>query len=486
MSGAPVQTDDVTYEAATGGALGKKGIGWAIFEFARNPYYNVIVIGLYAPFFARSVVGDPVQGQSMVSLTITIAAMVMALCAPILGSMIDKGGLMKPPVALCFAILALTATGLWFVKPGDSGAVQLGMFLMALGYVVYSIVELFHNAMLPMAGQPKALPLISGLGLGLGNLAGLSTLTLFGVFLTSPEVPIFGLEKEAFEEYRIVGPLIGLWMVVFVLPFFLWMPDIVKTPERGWSRAAASTLLGKGGPFGLISKAASYTVDMFRIYPNIMRYLVGRMLYADGIGALLTIGSVYVGGFLGWSGTQLIAYNVLGGIAAVCGAFLGGVLDRWLGPKRAIQFELTTLICILVLQLSVTPDSILFGLFPAGHLVWEGGLFPTLSDVTYLALVIPVALMLTACISSSRYMLVHISPPDQIGQFFGFYAMAGSVTLLLGPGMVYVMTTLSGSQRVGVSAIGLLFLAGLWIISGVKAGKTPTYINRKETASQQS
>lgn len=481
MSGAPAQIDDAAYEPATGGAFGKKGIGWGIFEFARNPYYNVIVIGLYAPFFARSVVGDPVQGQSMVSLTITIAAMVMALCAPILGAMIDKGGLMKPPVALCFAILALTAAGLWFVKPGDGGAVVLGMFLMALGYVVYSIVELFHNAMLPMAGEPKALPLISGLGLGFGNLAGLTTLTLFGVFLTSPEVPILGLDKSNFEEYRIVGPLIGAWMIVFVMPFFLWMPEIAKTPERSWGRAASSLLLGKGGPLGLISKATRYTVDMFKTYPNIMRYLVGRMLYADGIGALLTIGSVYVGGFLGWSGTQLIAYNVLGGIAAVCGAFLGGMLDRWLGPKRAIQFELVMLITILILQLSISPSSLLFGLVPAGHVVWDGGLFPTLSDVAYLALVIPVALMLTACISSSRYMLVHISPPDQIGQFFGFYAMAGSVTLLLGPGMVYVMTTLSGSQRVGVSAIGLLFVAGLWIVSGVKAGKTPTYLQDRET-----
>ncbi|MEM8636429.1 MAG: MFS transporter [Pseudomonadota bacterium] len=472
----PMVTGDAPREEVTGGPLGKKGIGWAIFEFARNPYYNAIVISVYAPFFARSVVGDPVEGQSMVSLAITIAGMIMAICAPILGTLVDKGGYRKPPVAMALGTLGLTTACLWFVRPGMDGAVPLGMALMATGYVTYTIAELFHNAMLPMAGRSKALPMISGLGLGLGNFGGLSTLILIGVFLTNPEIPVLGLDKETFQEYRIVGPFIAAWLVIFVLPFFLFMPDINKTADHGWRKAARATFSSERGLPGLFMNGINYTISMFRTYPNIMRYLVGRMLYADGITALLTIGSVYVGGFLGWSGTQLIAYNVMGGIFAVLGAFLGGFLDQRLGPKRALQIELSFIIALLLFQLSITPDSLLFGLIPAGHVIWEGGLFQTLSDVVYILLVIPVALMLTACISSSRYMLVHIAPPDQIGQFFGFYAMAGSVTVFLGPGLIYVMTTLSGSQRIGISMVGVLFIVGLWVISGVKADKTPEHM----------
>ena len=122
MSGAVPDLDDTEYEPATGGAFGKKGLGWGIFEFARNPYYNVIVISLFAPFFAKQVVAAPgiaearaalgpgevlspealdalqANGQTVVSFMIAAAGFIMAFCAPLLGSMIDRGGYLKPPL----------------------------------------------------------------------------------------------------------------------------------------------------------------------------------------------------------------------------------------------------------------------------------------------------------------------------------------------------------------------------------------------------
>ncbi|MEO1475844.1 MAG: MFS transporter [Pseudomonadota bacterium] len=91
-------------------------------------------------------------------------------------------------------------------------------------------------------------------------------------------------------------------------------------------------------------------------------------------------------------------------------------------------------------------------------------------------MLIPASMMLGALITSSRYMLVHIAPPEQIGRFFGFYAMAGSVTVWIGPGLVALMTTISGDQRIGMSGLGMLFIIGLIIILGVKADKTPEHM----------
>lgn len=476
MSGAIPPVEDATYEPATGKALGKKGIGWAIFEFARNPYYNVIVISLYAPYFSKFVVGDETQGQAMVGWTIAIAGIIMAVIAPILGSLIDTGGRRKAPTFLALSVLGITAFCLWFVEPNLPNAVIIGMVLMATGYCAYTVAELFHNAMLPMAAKPTSLPVVSGLGISLGNFGSILFLVLLSIFITGTDTPLFGLDTENGETSRISGPLVALWLAVFILPFFLLMPDIKKTPERSWRRAARTSFVGKGGIGGLLSNGFSYVKDMFRVHPNVMRYLVGRMVYADGIAALLTLGSVYVGGVLGWGANQLVLSGIVGGLCAVFGALVGGFVDQAFGPKRSIMIELTGIIILLTVQLSITSDALLFGLVPAGYDVWEGGPFPRLSDLTYLLLLIPVSMMIGAVITSSRYMLVHIAPPESIGQFFGFYAMAGSVTVWIGPGLVALMTTLSGDQRIGMSGLGLLFVVGLIIISGVKADKTPEHL----------
>ena len=463
-------------DAGTGSALSLKGISWAIFEFARNPYYNVIVISLYAPYFAKFVVGDETEGQAIVGWTIAIAGLIMAFAAPVLGSLVDTGGTRKPPVFAALATLGVTSAFLWTVEPGLPGAVPLGMALMATGYVAYSVSELFHNAMLPMAARPSSLPVVSGMGISLGNFASIVFLILLAIFITNTDTPLFGLDPNTGETSRVSGPLVAMWLAVFIMPFFLFMPDIKRSPERSWRGAVRRSFGGKGGPIGLVRSAVRYVREMFRLNPNVMRYLVGRMVFADGVAALLTLGSVYVSGVLDWDDGQLVLAGIVGGLCAVFGALFGGLMDQRIGPKRSLMFELSAIIVILTLQLSITDSALFFGLIPAGQEVWPGGPFPRLSDLAYIGLLVPASMLLGAIITTSRYMLVHIAPPAQIGQFFGFYAMAGSVTVWIGPGLVALMTTLSGDQRIGMSGLALLFVIGLWIISGVKADKVPEHL----------
>ena len=202
----------------------------------------------------------------------------------------------------------------------------------------------------------------------------------------------------------------------------------------------------------------------------------------DGIAAMLTIGGVYVGGVLAWNTQQLAVYGILASFFAVIGGIFGGFLDGLLGPKRALMFELSAAILIGIFQISITQDALLFGMIPAGHVVWEGGIFETLSDVAYLLAVIPGAIFLVATISSSRYMLLHISPPEKVGEFFGFYAMAGSVTVWLGPGSVALVTWLTNDQRAGFAPVLVLLVTGLAIIATVKADKTPEHMKSQPNA----
>lgn len=473
-------------QAATGEALGIKGLAWAVFEWARNPYYNVIVIYVFTPYFANSVVGGGAAGQTVVANTIAIAGFIMAIMAPILGVIVDKGGRKKLFIFVALATMGVCSAGLGFIVPDLPGAIPLGMLLLATAYCCYTVSELLHNSLLPAAGAPAALPMISGMGLAMGNIAGV--VMLLGLMAAQNFNPWVQAQPEGIGPLS--GPIVAVWLGLFIIPFFLFMPDNLGS-LGSWRKGAVQTFTPPNfklwGAVPVLNyfwsgpiNAWLFILEKFKETPNVMKFLLARMIYADGLAVLLTMGGVYVAGVLDWSLTEVIIYGIAGSLIGALGGIVGGWLDGRLGPKRALIVELSAILVILVLQLSVTQQSLLFGLVPSGHDVWNGfgtGLFTSLSDVFYFSLIVPVAISIVACISSSRYMLVHISPPERIGEFFGFYAMAASVTVWIGPLVVSVMTAAFNDQRIGFSGVGLLFLAGLFGIAFfVDADKTPEHL----------
>lgn len=125
------------------------------------------------------------------------------------------------------------------------------------------------------------------------------------------------------------------------------------------------------------------------------------------------------------------------------------------------------MVAALLVQLSITQESLFFGAV-ANYQVWDGLVFQTLSDLTYLGLIAVVAVAATASISSSRAMLVTLAPPGRSGEFFGLYAIAGTITVWMGPLLVELFTTTFNDQRIGMGSISLLFLIGLVVLFTVK------------------
>src|SRR3954454_5385004 len=96
-------------------------ISWVLFEWARNPYVLVITVYIYATYFTRDIVGDPVRGQALWAAIQGYAGLAVAVTAPFLGAIADAGGRRKPWVA-AFAILLVASTAaLWFGRPGGDG-----------------------------------------------------------------------------------------------------------------------------------------------------------------------------------------------------------------------------------------------------------------------------------------------------------------------------------------------------------------------------
>ncbi|MCK0128165.1 MFS transporter [Erythrobacter sp. F6033] len=463
--------------------MGKTGFAWAIFEWARNPYYILIVIYIFAPYFARDIIGADLlasgeldalgpdealrtanaQGQATIASVTKWAGLIAALSAPFLGAALDRGGRLKPLLAVFLGTIALCSGMLWFAQPGGAGLpVWAIMSLLVAAYVSYTYSEVTHNAMLSVSGQPERLSMISGLGLGLGNLAAVLIFVALALLLILPGAiqwpfaePQFGMDLTTFDHARIAGPICAVWLVTFSIPFFLNAKD-PGVPGASWRAAFVSG-------FQTVLK----TLREATKYPDLMKFLIARMFYQDGMAALLALSAVYVALFLDWGFLEMLCFAIFGSAWAFLGGIFGGWLDGKVGVKNALIIEIVVMVIAFSAQLSLTQDTLFFGAMQ-NYQVWDGLVFQSLSDLTYLSLISVVAVTVTASISSSRAMLVTLAPAGRSGEFFGLYAIAGTITVWMGPLLVELFTTAFNDQRVGMASICLLFGIGLAVLLFVR------------------
>ena len=444
----------------TNGARGR--VSWVLFEWARNPYVLVITVYVYATYFSRDVVGDPVKGQALWAAFQGYAGLAVAIAAPFLGAIADAGGRRKPWV-FAFAVIFVGATAaLWFGQPGGAG---LGLFgigvAVALANVAYDGSLVFHSAMLPSLVPANRIGRWSGLGYALGNLAGIVLLVFILAFIYLPQQPLFGLNRALHEHERISGPLCAAWFALFCLPFFLW------TPDRASSRLPVREAVRRG----LASVAG--TVKSLRTQRNVAAFLLARMIYNDGLNVMLSFGGIYAAGVFHWGAVESAVYGILLSVFAALGGFLGGRLADAIGAKRALQLSITGTMLGALFSLGFAPDRLFFFIsYPIGEKFAPLPLFATAPELFYIATVMLIAVCLVATYANSRTMMARIAPSERMTEFFGLYALSGEASAFAAPAAVAFVTAASGSQQWGMAVIvGFLAvgLAGLGLVRDERA-----------------
>jgi len=469
-------SDDSQSNGRVGGLMQPAGFSWALFEFARNPYFMLIVTYVFPPYFAQYIVGDPVMGQATVADATAWAGIIGALTAPLLGAMMDKGGRRKPLMAIFVGMLAVSGLSLWFSTPGSvdaagvfhpptSGIGLYGtMMFLVLGFVGYSYSEMMHNAMLRGSGRPEALSQISGAGIGLGQAS--SALALGGLAVVGLAMPALSDASTGYLLQRGTGPIVALWLVVFVIPFFLYVPD--GSPVGGTWREAARQVFSKDGklnPGAMLVGVVRYFQGLYRQYPEASKYLLACLIFKDGIIALLALGGVLSAGVLGWGFVENVLYGIWASVfAAIGGLWLAGAMDKRFGPRKSIMVQLGMLVVMMAIALGTTQQSILYGLIPASQIVHGAGVFDSLADVFYLAMIAVVAMLAAANISTSRYMIVVLAPKDRVAEFYGLFAISSTATVWLGPFLTGWATRAFNDQRIGFSPVLLLLAIGLGLM----------------------
>jgi MFS transporter, UMF1 family len=448
--------------------IDRSGLSWAIFEGGRNPYVVLCTIYILAPYIATTVFSDPVVGQATIAGWHKYGGIIVALTAPLLGSIADKLGHRKPALLCVTASMVVAIFSLWWALPVGQGGLPIwaiGVLTAGTG-VLFAYSEVLHNSMLPVATPPASLPHVSGLGLALGNLAsvGLLIFVLWGLAFPGrvdwafiPKAPLFGLDPLQHETSRIVAPMSAIWFALAALPLFLLTKDAAPT---GINLVQAS----RDGVSGLIGAVRR----LFNTDKNAGLFLLARMLYVDGKTAILIFAGLTAAGVFQWDLLEMSAYGVILSIFAVLGGLFSGHLDAAIGAKRSVIIEISvTLVCLLIMTSQSTSQIFGFAIEP-NKAVWDAPMFRTLPELVFLGGAIIIAISITGAYASSRTLMARLAPKGMEGEFFGLYSLSGAATLWLGSLLVEVFTKAFKSQQIGLASTGILLVTGLIIMLFVK------------------
>lgn len=402
--------------------MNKKQVGaWALFDFANSVFPAVIVAVVFQVYFIEEVVGNEAgRGDAWWGRAVSLSALIVALSAPVLGAVADRAGVRKRfmmfYVAMCVTPVAL------FVTLGP-GMVVYGFVLFVLANVGFESSLVFYNAYLPDIVPKGEQGRVSGLGFGVGYLGSALGLVLALPFATT--------------TIQIVWIMVAAFFIVFAIPSFVYLPEDTEA-EMSVGRAAA---------WGLTSFKELWR-EVLR-ERELRRFLLAFFFYIDGVLTAIYMSSTLATTTFGFERDELIYLYLAIQMSALVGAFALAKPTDSLGPKRVVTG-------VLVMWIAVA-----FGVY----FVESKAAFAVLGMVAGFGL--------GSVQAASRAFMSSLIPDGRESEMFGFYALCGKSSSVIGPlifGQVALMT--GGNQKLAVMSLSVLFVVGALLLQRVQDPKT--------------
>jgi UMF1 family MFS transporter len=412
----------------------KKAVwAWALYDAGNSAFATVVMAGFFPVFFKSfwSAGADVTVSTARLGLANSAAGLAVALLAPLLGAIADRGAYKKPLLGLftfagcaATALLCATGKGLW----GPAAV------LFAAGCAAFEASLIFYDALLPSVADKGRMHGVSALGYSLGYLAGGMVFALCVLATMYPA--LLGAQPESVVRYSFL--ITALWWAVFTLPLLVYVPE-----------GRASVLKPAAAcREGLIQLRETFR--QVRQMKALWLFLLAYWFYIEGVNSVIRMAVDY-GLSLGFASGDLILALLLTQFVGFPCAILFGYLGRRWGARR----------------------SILLGIVFYGLIVIWGMLIQDKNEFYMLAAM--VGLVQGGVQSLSRSLFAGLVPQDRYGQFFGFYNMVGKSSTVLGPVLVGMTAYLTGSPRLGIASLALLFIVGGLLLARVRpaAGETP-------------
>jgi MFS transporter, UMF1 family len=344
---------------------------------------------------------------------------VVMLLAPWLGAYADRRGQKKLWLGIFTCIGAAATAALAVIGKGEW---PWALTVFAIASVGFFAGSSFQDALIVQVASPAEAHRVSAYGFAAGYLGG-GLLLVFNVLLAL-HPGWFGL-PDSVAATRLAFVDVAIWWAVFTIPLFRHVPEAKPTAEAPGLAELWST----------IRKVMSDR--------TVRGFLFAYWLYIDAIGTLQQM-AVDFGIKLGLPSSALIQALLLVQFISFPSALLFGRLGDRIGARRAILIGLAVFVFVSVWALFL-------------QFSWQ-----------FFAMAAMVGTVQGGVQSLSRSLFSQLIPRERSGEYFGFYNMLGKFAAVLGPVLVGVMASLSGSSRVGISSLMVLFAAGALLLWRVR------------------
>lgn len=405
--------------------------GWVMYDWANSAFATIVMAGFFPVFFKEywNTGLAPVESTFRLGVANSVASLLIVLLAPLLGAMADYMSRRKAMLFL-FAFLGMTMTASLYLVGEGNWLLAACLYVAALAG--FSGSNIFYDSLLPFVSTNDELDKTSALGFSLGYLGGGLLLALTVVMTLYPAW--FGL-MDASAAVRISFLIVAAWWLVFSLPLLL----LVHEPDGG-GLPVNFTVFRQG--FSRLWK----TLHEIRKLRNVWMFLIAYWLYIDGVDTIVRMAVDY-GLSLGFDQKNLIMALLITQFTGFPAALAFGWLGSRYGPRAGIFIGLAIYV-VVTIRASVMAD---------------------VSEFYLLAFAIGLAQGGVQALSRSLY--ARMIPEGRTAEFFGFYNVLGKFAAIIGPFLMGWVGAISGSSRVGILSLLVLFLGGAMILSRVEVGK---------------
>ncbi len=422
----------MTEPATLRGVLRRKPVvAWALYDWANSAFATTIMAGFF-PVFYSAISQDITTEQSQFWFNVTLAAasVLIAVSAPILGAVGDRGGTRKKFLAFFAGVGILMTASLAWVHAGQW---WMGLLLYGLGTVGFSGANVFYDSMLVDVAEEQELDLISALGYSAGYIGGGLLFAVNVLMVQKPEW--FGLESPG-SAVKVSFLSVAVWWGVFTMPLMMFVRE---TPTL--DRASKLEAVREG------LRQLAQTLKEIRSFRVLVLFLVAYWIYIDGVNTVIKTAVFFGDRVLGLEQAALITALLVTQFVAFPAALAFGALGQRIGPKPAILLGLVVYL---------------------GALVYAWRFLQDAGDFYVLA--VAIGLVQGGVQSLSRSLYARLVPPSKTAEFFGFFNMVGKFATIFGPLLIAFtpMMIPGADERDGILSLTLLFLVGGLLLSRVR------------------
>jgi UMF1 family MFS transporter len=402
----------------------RPALSWALYDWANSAFATTVMAGFFPAFFRQfwSVGADSSVTTFRLGMANAAAGLAIALLAPLLGAIADRGGRRKR-MLLAFSLLGVGATfALFFVAQGQWLAAAV---LFALGTLGFNGGIVFYDALLLDVAEPADYDRVSSFGYALGYLGGGVLFAINVLMVVQPG--LFGL-ADAAAAVRWSFVTVAAWWLVFMLPLQLFVKEQPPRAGVGGSALAAGW------------RELAQTAREVARHPVLWQFLLAYWLYIDGVNTVIKMAVDY-GMALGLATPHLLGALLLTQFVAFPASLLFGRIGQRFGARAGVLLGLAVY-ALLTVWAYFLSSALEFYLMAATLGLVQGGVQ-----------------------SLSRSMYGRLVPHGKSAEYFGFYNMVGKFGTVLGPALMGAMALALHSTRASILALLLLFVGGgalLW------------------------